>query len=166
MILHQLLQFLSFWIKSMCEGYSLPWAQVLTLDSLSNKHRCKDISNNLISCVLVRSINVSKHWNIKLLENLIENRCNIIYTINSNPKTNACSFFRFTHTKITLGWAHSHFTTRVHTLFYFLHDITTIDDNKNDDLQTSTRVSLIRLTLCWWRHSRLLMTSQMYYVPV
>ena len=36
-----------------------------------------------------------------------------------------------------------------------------INDDKNDDLYTSSRVSLARFSFCWWRHqNRLLMTSQ------
>ena len=61
------------------------------------------------------------------------------------------------NTKITLEWGHKQFVTRVHTLFHFLHDIT----NKKMMLQTHhPRVSLTRFTLCWWRHNRLVMTSQ------
>ena len=36
----------------------------------------------------------------------------------------SCVATRETNTKITLEWAHKQFATRVHTLFYFLHDIT------------------------------------------
>ena len=36
----------------------------------------------------------------------------------------SCEATRETNTKITLEWAHEQFVTRVHTLFYFLHDIT------------------------------------------
>ena len=35
-----------------------------------------------------------------------------------------------------------------------------INDDINDDLYTSSRVSLARFSFCWWRHNRLLMTSQ------
>ena len=35
-----------------------------------------------------------------------------------------------------------------------------INDNKNGDLYTSSRVSLARVSFCWWRHIRLLMTLQ------
>ena len=35
-----------------------------------------------------------------------------------------------------------------------------INDDKNDDLHASTRVTLPRFTFCWWRHNRLLMTAQ------
>ena len=36
----------------------------------------------------------------------------------------SCVATREINTKITLEWAHKQFVTRVHTLFYFLHDIT------------------------------------------
>ena len=50
---------------------------------------------------------------------------------------------------VTLEWAHKQLVTRLHTLFYFLHDIIwdyysslkyneSKDDDKNDDLHTST----------------------------
>ena len=53
------------------------------------------------------------------------------------------------------------FLTRVHTLFYFLHDIT----NPKLTIKTTIfthhpRVSLARFSFCWWRHNQLLMTSQ------
>ena len=35
-----------------------------------------------------------------------------------------CEVMREINTKITLGWAHKEFATAVHTLFYFLHNIT------------------------------------------
>ena len=63
--------------------------------------------------------------------------------------------------EITLSWAHKQFVTRVHTLFYFLHDIT----NPKMTLKTRIfshhpRASLARFSFCWWRHNRLAMTSQ------
>ena len=65
------------------------------------------------------------------------------------------------NTKITLEWAQKQFVTRVHTLFYFLHDTTnpwiTI---KTTIFTHRPRVSLARLSFCWWRHNRLPMTSQ------
>ena len=53
------------------------------------------------------------------------------------------------------------FFTRMHTLFYFLHNIM----NKKMTIKTMIfthhpRVSLARFLFCWWRHNRLLMTSQ------
>ena len=36
----------------------------------------------------------------------------------------SCAATKEINTKITLEWAHKQFVTRVHTLFYFLHDIT------------------------------------------
>ena len=35
-----------------------------------------------------------------------------------------------------------------------------INDYKNDEFYTSSRVALARFSFCWWRHNRLLMTSQ------
>ena len=35
-----------------------------------------------------------------------------------------------------------------------------INDDKNDDLYTSSPCLTRRSLLCWWRHNRLLMTSQ------
>ena len=34
------------------------------------------------------------------------------------------------------------------------------NDDKNNDLYTSSRVSLTQFSFCWWRHNRLLMTPQ------
>ena len=53
------------------------------------------------------------------------------------------------------------FITRVYTLCYFLHDTT----NPYMTIKTTIfthrpRVSLARFSFCWWRHNRLLMTSQ------
>ena len=65
------------------------------------------------------------------------------------------------YTKITLSRTHTQFATRVHALFHFLHDIT----NPWITIKTTIsahrlRVSLARFVFCWWRHHRLLMTSQ------
>ena len=73
----------------------------------------------------------------------------------------SCAATREINTKITLEWAYKQFATRVHTLFYFLHDIT----NPKTTLKTRIfthhpRVSLARFTFCWWRNNRLAMTSQ------
>ena len=73
----------------------------------------------------------------------------------------SCAATREIYTKITLEWADIQFVTRVHALFYFLHDIT----NPKMTLKTRIfthhpRVSHARFTLCWWRHSRLAMMSQ------
>ena len=35
----------------------------------------------------------------------------------------SCEATREINTKMTLEWAQKHFVARVHTLFYFLHDI-------------------------------------------
>ena len=63
--------------------------------------------------------------------------------------------------KITLEWAQKQFVTKVHILFYFLHDIT----NPWMTIKTTVfthhpRVLLARFSFCWWRNNRLLMTSQ------
>ena len=73
----------------------------------------------------------------------------------------SCAATREINTKITLEWAHKQFVTRVHTLFYFLHDMT----NPKITLKTRifthhARIMPARFTLSWWRHSRLVMTSQ------
>ena len=62
--------------------------------------------------------------------------------------------------QITPEWAQKQFVTRVHTLFYFLHDITSINDDKTTIVTHRPRVSLARFSFCWWRHNRLLLTSQ------
>ena len=73
----------------------------------------------------------------------------------------SCETTREINSKITLEWAQKQFITRVHTLFYFLHDI------KNPQMTIKTtifthrpRVSLTRFSFCRWRHNRFLMTSQ------
>ena len=64
-------------------------------------------------------------------------------------------------TKITLDWAQKQFVTRVHTLFYFLHDITNPQMTITTTIFTHRpRVSLAQFSSCWWRHGQLLMTSQ------
>ena len=73
----------------------------------------------------------------------------------------SCEATREINTKITLEWVQKRFVTRVYTLFYFLHDIT----NPQMTIKTTSfthrpRVSLARFSFCWWRHNRLLMTSQ------
>ena len=73
----------------------------------------------------------------------------------------SCEATRGINTKITLEWAQKQFVTRVHTLCYFLHDVTnpwiTI---KTTIFTHRPRVWLARFSFCWWRHNRLLMTSQ------
>ena len=66
----------------------------------------------------------------------------------------SCEATREINTKVTLEWAQKLFVPRVHTLFYFLHDITTIkNDDKNNNLHA--------LTLCLTRWVYvLLMMSQ------
>ena len=73
----------------------------------------------------------------------------------------SCEVTREISTKITLEWAQKQFVMRIHTLFYFLHDIT----NPHMTIKTTIfthrpRVSLVRSLFCRWRHNRLLMTSQ------
>ena len=63
--------------------------------------------------------------------------------------------------KITLNLVHKQFVTRVHTLLYFLHDIT--NPYMMIKMMIFTQrpcVSLPWFTFCWWHHSGLLMTSQ------
>ena len=73
----------------------------------------------------------------------------------------SCEATRGINTKITLEWAQKRFVTRVHTLFYFLHDKT----NPYMTIRTTSftyrpRVSLTRFSFCWLCHNLLLMTSQ------
>ena len=60
------------------------------------------------------------------------------------------------NTEITLDWAHEHFATAVHTLFYFLHDMM----NLWLTIQNDSHTSIARLTRFVYV---LLMTSQMHY---
>ena len=65
------------------------------------------------------------------------------------------------NTKITLEWAQKQFVMRVHTLFYSLHNIMTINMTIKTTIFTHwPRASLAGFTFCWWHHNRLLMTSQ------
>ena len=75
----------------------------------------------------------------------------------------SCKATREKNTTITLEWAQKQFITRVHALFYFLHDTT------NPQMTTKTMIfthrphlglSLARFWFCWWHHNGLLMTSQ------
>ena len=53
------------------------------------------------------------------------------------------------------------FVTRVHTLFYFLHDITNLYMMIKTAIFTHRPMSsLARFSFCWWRHNRLLMSLQ------
>ena len=73
----------------------------------------------------------------------------------------SCEATREINTQITLEWAQKQFVTRVHTLFYFLHDITnTIMTIKTTILTHCPSVSLTRFSFCCWGHNRLLVTSQ------
>ena len=73
----------------------------------------------------------------------------------------SCAATREINTKITLEWVHKQFVTRVHTLFYFLHNMTnpwmTLKRGSSHIIPV---MCLTRFTLCWWRHNRLAMTSQ------
>ena len=65
------------------------------------------------------------------------------------------------HRNNTRVGVHKQFVARVHTLFYFLHDITNHWMTIKTIISTHRpRVSLSRFTICWWRHNRLLVTSQ------
>ena len=68
-----------------------------------------------------------------------------------------CAATRELNTKLTLEWAHKQFVTKVPSLFYISHDIMTI---KTTIFTECPLVSLTPFTFCWWRHNRLLMTSQ------
>ena len=75
--------------------------------------------------------------------------------IENNVCTRVTNDFSAQNTKITV------LVTRVHTLFYFLHDRT----NPKMTIKTMIfthhpGVSLARFSFWWWRHKRLLMTSQ------
>ena len=74
----------------------------------------------------------------------------------------SCEATQEINTKITLEWAQKQFVTRVHTLFYFLHDITnswiTI---KVTIFSHCPCASLAWFSFCWWHHNLLLMTSQL-----
>ena len=73
----------------------------------------------------------------------------------------SCEATREINTIITLEWAQKRFVTRVHTLFYFSHDITNPQMTiKTTGFTHHPRVSLTRFSFCWCRHNRLLMTSQ------
>ena len=73
----------------------------------------------------------------------------------------SCEATREINNKITLEWAQKQFVTSVHKLFYFLHDITNPQITIKTTIFTHrSRVSLARFSYCWWRHNRLLVTSQ------
>ena len=73
----------------------------------------------------------------------------------------SCFATREINTKITLEWGQKQFVTRVHTLFYFLHDITNPWMTMKSTIFTHRpRVSLARFSFCCWCHNWLLMTSQ------
>ena len=77
-----------------------------------------------------------------------------------------CAATRWINTKIALECMHKLFSTRVHTLSYLLYDITNPQMKINTTIYTHRlRVSLSRLTFCWWCHNWLLVTSQ-YWITI
>ena len=63
--------------------------------------------------------------------------------------------------KKTPEWVQKQFDTRVHTLFYFFHDITNPYMMIKMTIFTHhPHVSVAQFSFCWWCHNRLLMTSQ------
>ena len=73
----------------------------------------------------------------------------------------SCEATREINTKITLEWVQKRFVTRVHALFYFLHNITNPQMTiKMTSFTHRPRVPLARFSFGWWRHNRLLMASQ------
>ena len=74
----------------------------------------------------------------------------------------SCEATREINTKIILEWAQEQFFTRVHTLFYFLHDIMkpwiTI---KRMIFTHHPPVTHVWFSFCWWRHNQLLMMPQL-----
>ena len=73
----------------------------------------------------------------------------------------SCEATREINIQITLEWAQKRFVTRVHALFYFLHDKMNPEMTiKTTSFTHRPRVSLARCSFCWRRHNRLLMTSQ------
>ena len=72
-----------------------------------------------------------------------------------------CEATREIDINIAVEWALKQFSTRVHILFYFLHDITnpwmTI---KMTIFAHCPRVSLAQFSFCWWFLNRFLMIPQ------
>ena len=62
-------------------------------------------------------------------------------------------------TQITFEWAHKQFVTREHILYYFWYK-ESINDYKMTIFAHQPHVSVVQFTFCWWRHYKLLMTSQ------
>ena len=69
-------------------------------------------------------------------------------------------YFPQSNTKITLEWAHQQFIMTVHTLFYFLHDMSTYMMIKKDDFRAPTwsvyilvRASQLIVQCWWWRQN-------------
>ena len=73
----------------------------------------------------------------------------------------SCEATRVINTIVTLEWAEKQFVTRVHTLFYFLHDTTNpVMTIKTTIFTHCPRVSFARFSFYWWRHNRSLLMSQ------
>ena len=65
----------------------------------------------------------------------------------------SCEASSETNTKIILKWAHQQFVTIVHTLFYFLQDMSPKMTIKQTIFHHRHRPSLGLFTLWWWRHN-------------
>ena len=73
----------------------------------------------------------------------------------------SCKAVREINTKITHERVQKQLVTRVYTSSYFLHDATNPKVTIKMTIFTHHPcVSLTRFSFCWWRHNRLLMTSQ------
>ena len=74
----------------------------------------------------------------------------------------SCEATRKINSKITLKLAQKQFAMRIHTLFYFLLKITTINMLIKTTIFTHRpHAWLAGFMFCWWHHNRLLMTSQL-----
>ena len=65
-----------------------------------------------------------------------------------------------THQNNTRVSANSVNHGRTYIVIFLIRHDESIDDDRNDDLYTSSLDSLARFYFCWWRHKRLLGTSQ------
>ena len=100
--------------------------------------------------------------NYYIIRDIENNVCTQVTNCFSTHKRVILVFiFREINTKITLSWALKQFVTRVHTLLYFLHDITNAEITIETTIFTHrSRVSLAQFSFCWWHHNWLLMRSQ------
>ena len=74
----------------------------------------------------------------------------------------SCEATEEINTTITLKWVHKHSVERVHTLFYFLHDI--MNPYMTIKMMIFTHwphVSLVRFIFCWWCHTDLKIVMKM-----